>query len=82
MDVQIPPVFYKTSSSFGAEALLTSKATIDKSLLQAWQSGHDKVREPANQIRRHGLDFVGRKRDGGKKKGKEKNRGRNRRKKI
>ena len=32
MDVQIPPVFYKTSSSFGAEALLTSKATIDKSL--------------------------------------------------
>ena len=37
MDVQIPPVFYKTSSSFGAEALLTSKATIDKSLLQAGQ---------------------------------------------
>ena len=32
MDVQFPPVFYKTSSSFGAEALLTSKATIDKSL--------------------------------------------------
>ena len=32
MDVQIPPVFYKTSSPFGAEALLTSKATIDKSL--------------------------------------------------
>ena len=31
MDVQIPPVFYKTSSPFGAEALLTSKA-IDKSL--------------------------------------------------
>ena len=32
MDVQIPPVFYKTLSSFGAEALLTSKATIGKSL--------------------------------------------------
>ena len=34
MDIQIPPVFYKTSSPFGAEALLTSKA-IDKSISRA-----------------------------------------------
>ena len=34
-DVQIPPVFYKTSFPFGAEALLTSKATIEKSLSRA-----------------------------------------------
>ena len=34
-DVQIPPLFYKTSSPFGAEALLTSKATIEKSLSRA-----------------------------------------------
>ena len=25
-DIQIPPVFYRTSSPFGAEALLTSEA--------------------------------------------------------
>ena len=35
MDVQIPPVFYRTSSSFGAEALLTPKATINKLLSRA-----------------------------------------------
>ena len=34
-DVQIPPVFYRTLSPFGAEALLTPKATIDKLLSRA-----------------------------------------------
>ena len=34
-DVQTPPVFYRTSSPFGAAALLTRKATIDKSLSRA-----------------------------------------------
>ena len=41
MDVQIPPVFYKTSSSFGAEALLTSKAKIDKSLSRQGKGTRD-----------------------------------------
>ena len=54
MDVQIPPVFYKTSSPFGAEALLTSKATIDKSISRArvpetisclWATGFSKDHE-------------------------------------
>ena len=31
MDVQIPPVFYRTLSPFGAKVLLTSKTTADKS---------------------------------------------------
>ena len=35
LDAQIPPVFYRTSSSFGAAALLTRKATIDKSFSKA-----------------------------------------------
>ena len=33
--VQIPPVFYRTSSPFGAEALLTSKPTRNKPLSRA-----------------------------------------------
>ena len=35
MDVQIPPVFYRTSSSFGAKALLTLEAKHYKPLSRA-----------------------------------------------
>ena len=34
-DVQIPPVFYGTSAPFGAKALLTHKAELDRSLNRA-----------------------------------------------